>query len=505
MKMKKITKDTTTKALLKCPGIDARFHKKAVKSPVIGYWLSVISFQFSVFSSQLSVLTSHLSPPTSQLPTLTSHLPPLTSYLITLFLFLALLSPAFSGGTKTLRLDDYVYEENIRTALLYTNTGTYGAQLEIPAMSLSQPYTFTLEFDELGADPQGYYYKIIHCNADWKQSILLESEFLSNFMNDYLITTYNISFNTKVKFSHYECTLPHLKISGNYVVMVYRGSNTDDVILTKRFLIYDDKITISPAIKISQGVEERFTHQQVDFTIDYKEYNQIFNPNQDVKVVLRQNGRWDNAITNLKPLYVKESESLLDYNFFNLENNFPGGNEFRMFDTRKVRASSINIERIESDRDQTTLYVMTDKDRSQKVYIFNYDTDGRYVIGNDSVVGTYGDPDYVNVVFTLKTTEMPFGNIYVLGAFNDFKPGEKYKMQYDATTDTYRCKVLLKQGYYNYIYGVKGIKDTKADEYDLEGSFFQTENTYEIIVYNRPVGGRSDLIIGYYKVKYNSQ
>lgn len=422
-------------------------------------------------------------------------------FLLSSFLFSLLSTLSIA---KALRLEDFTYEENIKTVQFYQKTGEYDEQTTFPAVSVDQSGILQLEFDDLKSITEGYYFRIIHCNADWSKSNLMESEYLSNFLNDNLITNYALSFNTKVKYVHYILRIPKVKISGNYIVAVNRGSDQEDLILTRRFIVFNNKVGIVPLLKTSQSVEERFTHQQIDFGINYNGYPNLFIPQDEIKIVIRQNGRWDNAIFNLKPLYVRDSEKYLDYSFFNLENNFAGGNEFRQFDCRKIRTNGLNISYIEFNGPENNLYLMQEKSRNGKVYALYFDANGRFIIGNNEVGGNFTDPDYINVNFDFKTDEMPFGSIYVLGGFNDFKYDAKYMLQYDPTSESYKCKTLLKQGYYNYCYAVKGYKDNKGNEVELEGSFFQTENFYEIIVYHKPIGERSDFVIGYYSGKYNS-
>jgi hypothetical protein len=67
----------------------------------------------------------------------------------------------------------------------------------------------------------------------------------------------------------------------------------------------------------------------------------------------------------------------------------------------------------------------------------------------------------------------------------------------------YHTQILLKQGFYNYAYVLVSPQDGKVNETYFEGSFFNTENHYEIIVYYRPVGSRTDLIVGYTLVRHN--
>ncbi|MDX2190834.1 MAG: DUF5103 domain-containing protein [Bacteroidota bacterium] len=405
---------------------------------------------------------------------------------------------------KTFRAEDWTYESTIKTVILYEQTGAADQLVNPPVISLDQPNPLILEFDELKTQNSLFYFKIIPCDMNWVPNTnLLDSEYLKDFINDYLITTYQLSFNTRTKYVHYKIAMPRVKISGNFVVAVFRNDNQDDLILTKRFMIFDSKVSITPNIRVSMGVEERFTHQQVDFTINYANYPYIYNPMQEVKVVVRQNYRWDNALTELKPLYVRENERMLDYNYFNLENNFLGGKEFRFFDTRKTRSNSMNVDHVEFTPAAINVYIMQEKSRADLAYGFTFDVNGRYIPANNEVGGNMGDPDYTNVIFDLKLKQMPFGSVYVIGGFNDYKINESSKLNYDATSESYKCTWLLKQGYYNYVYAVKSTKDKNPDFMALEGSSVQTENMYEIIVYHRPIGSRNDVIIGYYSKSYN--
>jgi hypothetical protein len=57
--------------------------------------------------------------------------------------------------------------------------------------------------------------------------------------------------------------------------------------------------------------------------------------------------------------------------------------------------------------------------------------------------------------------------------------------------------LLLKQGYYNYLYVTKPVNGTVVDFSNTEGNYWGTENNYTILVYYRPFGARADECIGY--------
>ena len=79
--------------------------------------------------------------------------------------------------------------------------------------------------------------------------------------------------------------------------------------------------------------------QEVDFTVYHPNLN-ILNPREEVKVTIMQNNRWDNAVTNLLPQYIRNGQLIYDYD---RENVFKAGNEFRYFDIRTNRMNGENV------------------------------------------------------------------------------------------------------------------------------------------------------------------
>jgi len=73
-------------------------------------------------------------------------------------------------------------------------------------------------------------------------------------------------------------------------------------------------------------------------------------------------------------------------------------------------------------------------------------------------------------------------------------------MVYNEDDGTYEALLYLKQGYYDYQYVFLPDGKRIADESIVEGSHFETENKYTILVYYRPVGGRYDQLVGFKKL-----
>lgn len=428
----------------------------------------------------------------------------LTVYFCFIFLIFNACVPLEQTGSsntnvdgKRLVYDNFAYEQTIKTVRLYPDSQKPQDQTLPAVVPLSQVVPLFLEFDDLGTESENFNAKIIHCDADWKKSSLKDMEYLYDF-NEYPINDYQLSFNTRTSFVHYSFTLPKVKFPGNYIIKVYRGRNENDLILSQRFMVYDQRASIASEIKISSEVRSRRTNQQLIFSVNYGGL-EILNPSEDVKVVIRQNQRWDNAILNLKPTFIKENQNILEYEHFTAENEFPGGNEFRFFDLRTLNFPGQNVADINLKTDKIDAILFKDRSRGEDVYGQYNDINGQFVIANLEAGGGKVESDYVNVHFFLDSEEVIKGDVFVSGGMTDWKYTSANKMEYDPENKQYYLDLLLKQGFYNFLYIAKG----NDNPYAIEGSFFETENKYEIFVYNRPMGSRADLLIAYSTIDYN--
>jgi hypothetical protein len=406
-----------------------------------------------------------------------------------------------------LKTDDRIYYKNIKSANIFPVANPPEvAMLEMnkPAISdMSQQFPFLLEFDELGTSPQNYYLKILNCNFDWSISQLNDIQFVETY-NEFPILDRQLSFNTRVSFVHYKIYLPKVLVSGNYIALVYKNGDPNDIVLSKRFVIYENHLSFKMMPQFPVNVTDRNTGQQIDFNVSYGNY-EIINPLNNVKIALRQNYRWDNAILNLKPSFVDEISRSIQYQFFNRENVFDGGNEFRFFDIRSNRFGGINIAKVSFDSEKTEVFLAEDQVKNNLNYSFYFDfMDGRYIINNYESGDRELQPDYVNVTFILNTAKLPDQDIYVVGGFNNWQTDESNKMRYEPAINKYFCKILLKQGQYNYRYRAVDV-DKKSNEGIIEGNHSVTQNTYDVLVYFRPFGSLSDRIIGYNRINYNGR
>lgn len=398
---------------------------------------------------------------------------------------------------KTLQLSDRAYEPQIKTIKLHPAFSEPQANL-LPAVAKLGQANLLLQFDDLRAERDTYYARIIHCNYDWTRSMLQDLEFLPEF-NEFPVNNFEFSVDTHIPYTHYWFNIPQVKLPGNYVVVVYRASDKDDIILTRRFMVYDTRIAFSNERNLIGAGSVAKLNQQINFTISYGSL-ELINPLETVNVSIRQNQRWDNIATSIKPSFVREIEKQLEYRFFDDAKMFKGGNEFRFFDIRSLGSPGRNVESVKNTVKPFQLTLVKDKSRQHEAYAQYQDLNGGFV--NDNY--DYRDAsfsNYAEVNFRLTSPKIN-GDVYVTGAFNYWNLGPENKMAYDSIQKQYTSTFLLKQGWYDYQYYVRS-KSLPA--YTLEGSHFETENKYEIFVYYRAQRPNADLLIGYISLDKNDR
>jgi hypothetical protein len=392
-----------------------------------------------------------------------------------------------------MRYEDWTYKSYIKTVQLHESS--FDANPAI--MQLNGSELLELSFDDLEADKKEYSISFVHCDANWAPSNLLNAEFMNGFFEANIIN-FNYSTNTIQKYTHYSIIFPQSNMqftkSGNYIAFVYEDNNKEKIVLTKRFMIYENKVTVVSSVRQAMGNDEQYEKQHIDFTILNSQY-ELTNPFTDLKVVITQNNRWDNAVNNIKPTFVEPGK--LTY-LLDDKSTFNGGNEFRYFDTRSLRTYTERVYDIR--KDSVYIYhveLKNDELKSFKNYSFYNDLNGGFLIKNQDMIGSPDiEADYAWVHFFLPyDNAQGAGNFYVLGKLTEWRLNKTNRMTYNYKKMGYECSLFIKQGYYNYNYVY--LKDDKkgGDETFSEGNHWETENDYAIYVYHRQRGTYYDQLV----------
>ena len=405
------------------------------------------------------------------------------------FIFLILLA---SNNLLALNPDS-VYVSNIKTVRLFTS----GNQLTIPVIHLNGNDHLQLFFDDLDGDVKYYYYTYELCNSDWSPANLGQFDYLKGF-TEQRISDYHFSSLSHIRYTHYQAVLPNQNMfptrSGNYILKVYLNNDTSQIVFTKRMMVLDNKASIAGRVVQPFSSQDNQANQKIEFTVDVKAL-QSFNAAQQIKVVLLQNYRWDNAIVNLKPAFIRGTS--MEYNTPN-SGIFPAGKEWRWLDVRDFHLQSDRVLTANYNKNSTDIFLRTDIPLVAERYVYYKDLNGMSSIEAIRGVNPYFEGDYATVNFSFAPPNgQPYANkdIYLFGQLTNYNYIDSLKLTYDPAKQLYQTHLLLKQGYYDYTY-IAVDKNNFSDRTQMDGDNFEAENEYTILIYYKPFIGRSDELIG---------
>lgn len=403
------------------------------------------------------------------------------SFILTLLLFFSCI--AVRAQVQTEVLPPY----NIRTVTFAQN-----GQNIVPIFRLGD--AFQLQFDDLFGNEANYYYQFVHCDYDWKPSQLSRNEYLRGF-DDLRIQEYTNSFNTLQIYSHYRLTIPNkntgLLVSGNYIMKVLNEDR--EVVFSRKFIVYEELVSVPMQVKRARNVKDIDYKQNIEFSI--KSANiQFQSPLTNVKVLLVKNGQLSNAIGNIKPMYTIGNDLIYKYD---AETQFWGGNEFRYFENKDIRAANNFVGRIDSNGGIYNAHLYTDNARARVPYTYNPDINGNFIIKNVNAENNEIEADYAWVFFTLSAPAYyGKGDVYVNGMFNNFALTPEYKMDFNSEKGVFEKAIMIKQGFTNYQYVIADKNGKVDNENAIDGNFYQTVNDYFTLVYYKENNQRYFRIIG---------
>lgn len=399
----------------------------------------------------------------------------------------------FSSKCTIALAPDSIYVNNIKTVRLYN----YGNQLSFPVINLNSSDQVELHFDDLDADVKYYYYTYQLCNNDWAPVDLSQLDYIKGF-TQLRISNYRFSSIALTRYTHYQAVIPDRSSyptrSGNYILKVYLNGDTAQLAFTKRLMVVENKASILARIIQPYAPELFQTHQRVQFTIGIKGLD-AFNAGQQVKVVILQNYRWDNALKNMPPTFIRGTT--LEYNSESI-GVFPGGKEWRWLDLTDFHLQSDRVLTADYNKKSTEVFLKPDGPREGQKYVYYRDYNGMYVSSAIRGINPLWESDYATIHFSFAPPNgvaYPNKDIYLFGQLTNYNYADSLKMNFNPGKGVYETHLFLKQGYYDYTY-VAVDKNSTGNRTELDGNNYETENLYTILVYYKSFIDRSDELIG---------
>jgi hypothetical protein len=343
-------------------------------------------------------------------------------------------------------------------------------------------------FDEFSHNYHRLTCHLDHCEADWSVSEdIFESDWLQGF-NDWQIEDYQNSINTTVLYTHYQFTIPNercqLKMSGNYRLTIYDEDDADEKLLEVEFYVVEPLMTVGMEVTTNTDIDHNDSHQQLSFSLNYNDLR-VTDLQEQLQTVVMQNWQERDARRNIQPNHITPRGLVWQHN---RQLIFNGGNEYHKFEVLDVSHPTMGIDRIAWDGTYYQVYPFPAV--PYRNYLTDVDANGAFLIRNSDRSESNYTCDYVWVNYELQAPYQ--GELYIDGQWTTDADKEHYRMRYDGERKVYYTALLQKQGYYNYRY-----LTTERQIPPSEGNFYQTENSYQVLVYYKKIGGRTWQLVGY--------
>ncbi|NBV04357.1 MAG: DUF5103 domain-containing protein [Cytophagia bacterium] len=339
---------------------------------------------------------------------------------------------------------DQIWGEDIHSVRLHSDQDPFGS----PVWELgSENPPLMLRFDDLAGGYQPYTVRLIPCRRDWTASDLFEAQAMEGIGQE-LIQQHRSSFNTLEQYTHYSHPVPsevlRPKVSGNFAVVVYADQDLQEIVLTRRLLVLENRVSVSALVR------QQWTYRG-------------------------------------QPELV-----------------FQGNNEYRAVDLRTVRAPGRRISKIIRTVDGYQAWVENDQSRASQAHLSQRDLNGRSLIQNFEQRTPHTESEYVWTTFALEPRlNENWSRVYLQGDFGQSACDESMAMEWQEESGLYVKSLYLKQGFYDYRYRTG---ESPCEAISIEGSHSDTENDYEILVYYHPPAGMAyDRLVGYTKVNSMGQ
>lgn len=412
-----------------------------------------------------------------------------------LFILLFCVSACLWAQDFNLPCGNLNYKPEVQTVLLYADDN----QLNDPVVPLNDLVErLTLSFDIIDGQGEVLNYTFIHCSHDWQPTDMQRIQYASGFESERL-DDYAFSRNTLIEYANYQLKFPKddMKplLSGNYLLIVF-GDDLSDLYLTRRFMVVDEKAALDATVpRYPDDLALTNTHQQLNVSVAMNSYL-TGNTQQYSHLTIRQNGRWDNAAESLKPTYVYPDRLTFEHHPQTL---FEATNQFRRFNTSNFYFQSENLAHIRQTDVSFEIDIATCESRAKKAYATNEDIHGeKFVYIEDENLDNATEADYCRVNFFYKCdAPLTHEDLYIMGALNDWCFNESNKMTFDYQLHGYTCSMMLKQGYYNFMFATIDRQTGRVTTEMTEGDHWETNNLYKLYFYYFNAIKGYDELIGY--------
>ena len=368
----------------------------------------------------------------------------------------------------------------------------------LPVLQLKGHDVMHISFDELSHNYKRFTYHVEPCNPDWTPTEgLFDADWLEG-INDQPIDEYDNSINTSVLYTNYAFDFPNeqtnVRISGNYRLHIVDDETQEDAAVVE-FRVLEPITNVGLGVTTNTDIDLNGRYQQVNMTVKLNGLK-VTRIDEELQTFVMQNGREDNMKVNIKPNYITPQAFQWEHNRRLI---FDAGNEYHKFEVLDPRHLSMGLADVMWDKETNTWHAVPYPCEQRRSYLYDEDTDGAFLLRNSDNYDAERTSEYVYVHYFLKPLREYSDAHIVLNGRWTTEPLDNYIMQYDEAEQVYKLTVMQKLGYYNYqllLMDYDGTTHTLPEE----GSFFETENKYQALVYYKATSERAWRLVGFQEI-----
>ena len=182
---------------------------------------------------------------------------------------------------------EFVKSPDLKTVKLHR----MGWELSEPTLELFSSDKLLFTFDDLSENPGVYGYTLTHYDSDWNPTPIFYSDYMDGFkVNE--IRDYSLSMGSIISYVHFRLEIPNqdvkLKISGNYILRVFDVYKPDDILIQRKFIIYEPLVAVEASIRQPSAGEQRYSGQQMELKVNTSTLR-VTDPNTEIKTIVCQN------------------------------------------------------------------------------------------------------------------------------------------------------------------------------------------------------------------------
>jgi len=358
-----------------------------------------------------------------------------------------------------------------------------------------------IEFDVQGKFIPNMNVVFRFCDKGWtptKNIFLLNSQYSTYYFLDFEELPIMVVDDARY---HHKSSYPddrdqvQFPFSGKWTFYLTDTQDSSIVYATGKFFVVNDDVNLGVSIKRDELEDQSYwpveLAKAINITSDFY-LPDDFHPSFVDRIDIIDNQRlYDPVVID------RETNTLFRYYKWDANRSFtftardiPAGNEFRKIDIRDHNLFIGKDVRSQLDGLEYSRFFLNP---------MNKDLNGGKIFSDyDDEFSTY-----LNVTFSIRPPEENFQNIFLVGAFNDWKLSLDYKL--NESGGVYSITIPLKRGIYDYQYIAANLDNGEIINEDwlvLEGNTWLNSKEYDIFLYyNEQDKGPYERIIGYKRVK----